>query len=99
MKGNLPKFLGFTKIPIHLKDYNGVTRQLVRKVQVGKAMLLELETDEAALAYRKCIINAGISEYGRGKLQTATDGKKIYVWMRKDEPDLIEFLTGLKNEK
>lgn len=83
-----PRLVGYEEIPVHLKDYNGLARQIVRHLQAKKALVLEMRTNAGAVAYRKCLINAARSEYGVAACQTAIEGRKIYLWKREDEPDL-----------
>ena len=92
-----PKFVGYVDIPTHLKDYgNSICRRLVHEIVPGKALLLELERPEAADHFQRSLLNAGVREFGAGHIQTATEGSRLYVWLRSSEPDPLE---GLLVEK
>jgi hypothetical protein len=94
-----PKVVGYVEIPTHLKDYgNSIPKRLVHELLPGKALLLELESPEAADHYHHCVLNAGLHEFGSGHVQTATEGAKLYVWLRHSEPDPLAALSELKKE-
>lgn len=88
----LPRFVGYTEIPIHLKDYNGLSRTIVRRVHKGEALQLEASSPDSAKKIRRALSIAGLREFGSGRMQTAIDGNFIYCWLRMDEPDLLSAL-------
>ena len=95
----IPKVVGYVDIPTHLKDYgNSISRRLVHELLPGKALLLELESPEAADHFQRSVLNAGLREFGSGHIQTATEGYKLYIWRREGEPDPLAELMILKQE-
>lgn len=92
-----PKVIGFVDIPLNLKDYgnSGFTRRIVRALLPGKALQIDLQSEESARHYQHIVLNAGIHEFGAGHVQTAIDGQMIYVWLRASEPDPLADLPDM----
>ncbi len=88
MINEMPRILGYTDIPAHLKDYSGMPAKIVEHIQQDKALVVELEDCERVFKYQRCLINAAIKRYGKGKMQTAIEGNRIYLWLREEEPEI-----------
>jgi hypothetical protein len=88
----LPTIEGYEPIPLHLTDHNSLNRRIIRQLKGDQALKLSYLTPEDAQNGRKALLMAGQRELGFNQVATAIEGCTVHIWLRKMEPDILDYL-------
>lgn len=83
------KIVGKTEIPNGDERQWGkdleLSGQVIQLLEPGKAVLVEIEDDKTLERFRRSVCMAATRAFGSGRLSTAKNGKKLWVWLREDK--------------
>ena len=98
-----PIVIGVTKIPENVRSFQSFSRDIVTllpTIEPGKCIELRFENEDELRVGRKQILTAGMRIYGSGQVQTGSNGKHLFVWMRSNEvcphDDLLKAIKEAK---
>jgi len=83
-----PKILGPKQIPPTIKVRDLISKQValeLPEIKQGFAMAIQYHDGEALRVGRKQILMACSRIYGTGRIETASEGGILYVWLKPED--------------